>query len=254
MPNFPKEWFGLQLKEFEERKEQILSFYDGMPEDRPFGRYFPRDNMEYFGTDFHWIGSIVAFSPKMLHLGVRTGFENLGLTNIIQDYFKQNNLDFEEYDRVMRLGASDEIKTKNDNFSSLSLFVAAPGRVDKIHIDSTRSSAINFPVDVNHEESYFHIASEIGYERFTKADLPDSAMYPSWRDYAHDGKDKGWLDESLITDDMMTRYDLKQPILFDSKTPHGGVNNAETHRVIFSISYHKRKHEIRPHLPENWFA
>lgn len=235
MPKFPTHWFKPIVDEWMARGSEVIDFHQKNPK----GRFFPKDETETFEKDFDWISAIIGFNKENLHIGVRNGISN----GKARPHFESDE-EFQQYVDLVKLG---------EGYCTFNLFVAYPGRIDPLHIDSSRSCAINFAVDVDHDKSYFRISESLGIEGFEELDLPEEWKYPKWRKYAHDDKKRGWFDESKVSEDKILKYDLKSPIIFHCKTPHGGANHNDKTRTIFSIGFRKPKQEIMKHLPKEWF-
>lgn len=130
-------------------------------------------------------------------------------------------------------------------FKGISFFVSLPGKVDNFHIDTERSCAINFPIDIDTERSQFRIGLSNVVESYT---LWEEKEIPKWQEKYYDKKGKGTF---LLEDNEYETYSLEKPVIFNAKVPHGGANFADTVRVIGSIGFNDTIENILPQI-EDW--
>lgn len=130
-----------------------------------------------------------------------------------------------------------------DGYISTSFFISLPGKIDSFHIDTERSCAINFPVEVNNETSAFRIGknSDLASYEFRSSKIKD------WQHKFYDGKGKGTFN---LTDNEFESYGLEEAVLFNSKIPHGGANFGDDIRVIGSIGFNKPYSEVIEHFKD----
>jgi len=109
-----------------------------------------------------------------------------------------------------------------------------------VHIDSNinRGCAINIPLNVDLNWSFFFI----GPENCTERPIVEGEQINSGsKRYEYEPEKYQY-------------YNLKKPILLDTKKPHGFANFAETDRVILSISFSENYEYILDNLPKDWFV
>ena len=234
LPNFPTHWFKPIIDEWFEKGHLLIDFHKKNPK----GRFKISENLDHYGTDTKFLTSTVGFNKENLHIGVRKGISN----GTMEEYFDDPN-EFQKYVDFVKLG---------EGYCTFNLFVAYPGRVDPLHIDSSRECAINFAVDVDHDKSYFRIAKDPDLSKHKELDLPEDYKYPKWRHYAHDNKARGHFDEDAMPEGMMQKYNLESPVIFNCKTPHGGANLNDKIRTIFSVGFRQPKEKILQKLPIEW--
>lgn len=116
------------------------------------------------------------------------------------------------------------------------------------HLDrGRRVCAINLPVDVNYNESFFMIGKYLDHSKYRAKPLADSP-YQFQLNGVDDPGGKFYYDEELFD-----RYSMETPVLFSAKTPHGGRSWAKTPRVVMSIGFAQPLSIIQRKLPREWF-
>ena len=117
------------------------------------------------------------------------------------------------------------------------------------HLDRGRWSAMNIPIDVDHDNSYFltgktHLLK--GYERKRYLD-----QYKDGHEVKSTNGPVGFFREEK---DKFDYYNLEKPVLFSTKTPHGFANNSDRPRILLSITFNQTYEQMIHILPEEWFA
>lgn len=97
-----------------------------------------------------------------------------------------------------------------------------------VHIDAGRGCGINIPLEVDFVNSCFFIANQECTEREFHEGEPVS---------------KG-TKRFLYEPEKFDYYNVREPILINTKEAHGFFNHANTTRVLFSISFNKSYEEI----------
>ena len=119
------------------------------------------------------------------------------------------------------------------------------------HLDRGRWSAMNIPIDIDHDNSYFltgktHLLSV--YDRKTWLDKDESA-------HGHKVKNThgptGFFKEE---EGKFDYYNLEKPVLFSTKTPHGFANNSDRSRVLCSVTFDLTYEQMMNILPPEWFG
>lgn len=128
-------------------------------------------------------------------------------------------------------------------YKGLSFFVSMPGKIDTFHIDTERSCAINFPIEVDFENSQFRIGINPNIESYTTK----HQNIPKWQEKYYDKKGKGTF---LLEDNEYETYNLEKPVIFNTKVPHGGANFSDTIRVIGSIGFSEPMDNILPEIKD----
>ena len=118
------------------------------------------------------------------------------------------------------------------------------------HLDRGRWSAMNIPIDMDHDNSYFmtgktHLLKH--YERKTWLDKDESA-------HGHKVKTHGPTGFFREQEGKFDYYNLEKPVLFSTKTPHGFVNNSDRPRILLSVTFDLTYEQMLNILPEEWFA
>ena len=138
----------------------------------------------------------------------------------------------------------------SDDFDMIEFYSVSPGFKNSPHLDRGRWCALNIPLDVDLENSFFYAGKYFHthhYEWDTKKNESNS--------FLHEASEHGPKGFYLWDEDKMEKYNLEKPVLFSSKVPHGG-NNVEGKflRTIVSIGATNRKYEEVLHrLPPEWF-
>lgn len=97
-----------------------------------------------------------------------------------------------------------------------------------VHIDAGRECAINIPLEVDFINSCFFIANQECTERKFNEGEP-----------VHEGTKR-----FLYEPEKYDYYNVKEPILINTKQAHGFFNHADTTRVLFSISFNQPYSEV----------
>lgn len=98
------------------------------------------------------------------------------------------------------------------------------------HIDMRRGCGLNIPVEVDIDNNLFYIQPKKLCQTIIN---------------------KNKLIE--FKPEEFQFYDMRTPILMDSKSLHGFANWADTDRVMFTFSFSESYEEILEHLPKEWF-
>lgn len=137
-----------------------------------------------------------------------------------------------------------------EHFQMIEYYKVAPGFRNSPHLDRGRWAAINIPIEVDLENSYFYTGKHIwlgNYEWDPEKNDTNS--------YLHDASEHGPKGFYRLTEDQAIKYNLEKPVIFNTKVPHGGNNvNASTMRTIVSVGVTNKKYEeIINLLPREWF-
>lgn len=133
---------------------------------------------------------------------------------------------------------------------TLEYYSNPPHTANGPHLDRGRWSALNIPIDVDHDNSYFltgktHLLKV--YERKTWLDKDPKA-------HGHDVKAYGPVGFFKEQEGKFDYYNLEKPVLFSTKTPHGFANNSDTSRVILSVTFDLTYEQMLNILPSEWFG
>lgn len=203
LENFPVDYFEQYKVEWLKHKEEIFDIHKTFKKNNWEGKQDFRE--ESIRTNQDLFGKLIFFSESFFQVCCRK--------------------------KVIPQKVYDDF----GDFYAMTLFIAMPGRKDPLHIDSTRSCAVNFPLVVDHDRSGIVISKSDEATHLDKfVENTSGASYPSWRDYAHDGKMKGHFQHQP---ELTETYDVRKPIIFNTKLPHGGFNDSEAPRIILSIGY-----------------
>ena len=217
--NFPAEYFDPYKEEWLKHKDEIFAIHQSYKDKNFQGKQDFRQLSER--TDDTLFGKLIFFSESYFQVCCRR--------SIMPQQFLD---DF-------------------GSFFAMTLFVSMPGRKDPLHIDSTRSCAVNFPIVVDNDQSGRFISKDDSNEHLDKfVENTSGASYPSWRDYAHDGKMKGHFE---YKEDLVQTYNLEKPVIFNAKLPHGGFNYSKNPRVILSIGYRQDIVSAKRQINSNFF-
>jgi len=142
------------------------------------------------------------------------------------------------------------LKRHFEFMDAIEYYEVAPGFKNSPHLDRGRWCAINIPVEVDTENSFFHCGKYLWLGHYE--------LDPSKNDgnsYLHAAGEKGPKGFFLWDDDLIEKYNLEKPVLFNSKVPHGGDNiHATTNRVIASIGCTRYTYDqIINIIPPEWF-
>lgn len=116
------------------------------------------------------------------------------------------------------------------------LFYAANSGHFLHHYDIGRTCAINMPVYVDHENSFFYTGDN-GEELTDK----------EWHDVYCGRKEFEFRPENYKF------YNLRKPVLCDTSKPHNFVNWSNSDRILFSINFNTTANELKNTLPPEWF-
>lgn len=132
---------------------------------------------------------------------------------------------------------------------SVEFYVGLPEKyVADPHIDrGDRTSAINIPIDVIYDESFFMIGKFFDFNKYRERPLEDSPYQFQISNIEDKGR-KFYYDK-----DLFDHYNMETPVLFSTKTPHGGRSWSKTMRVIMSIGFCKPVDIVQRKLPKEWF-
>ena len=205
LENFPTEWADSAKTEWLNQKNYILNLVESLPEGKT-----ALNELDNFS-------SVSKFENNNFHLVINR--------------------------KKLSGGIFEELSNIEGAPISVLFFCSGPGRVDKFHTDSCRSSAINFPIVVDHKKSFFKIGLNENIDTYDR--LGD--LKPEWLSEYEDKKEKGHY-----VLDKFEAYNLSKPILFNCKLPHGGENYSDDFRVICSISFHQSFVDIVDRMLERW--
>ena len=125
-----------------------------------------------------------------------------------------------------------------------------PGVYNSPHLDRGRWCAINIPIEVDFQNSYFYIGKHFLLKKYQpeERNLGTDA-------YQHKSTYDGPIGFYHWDDNLMEKYNLEKPVVFSTKVPHGGVNTeSKTSRIIASVGYKQYTYEqLLNMLPPEWF-
>lgn len=128
-------------------------------------------------------------------------------------------------------------------------YVTSVGAFNTPHLDRGRWSAINLPITVDYENSYFHCGKHFWLGNYTPKDM---GQYQST--YSHNSTLNGPTGFYLFEESKFEKYNLEKPVVFSTKVPHGGYNKyGRFDRVICSIGFRQTYEELINILPPEWF-
>lgn len=107
-----------------------------------------------------------------------------------------------------------------------------------IHIDAGRGCGINIPLEVDFVNSCFFIANQECTERPFHDGEP-----------VHEGTKRFFYEP-----EKYDYYNVREPIVINTKKAHGFFNHSNTTRVLFSISFNQSYEEIITHLKLRGYA
>lgn len=113
------------------------------------------------------------------------------------------------------------------------------------HLDRGRWCAINVPIIVDTEKSCFLTGKYFQLTKYRRKE--DRVNYAFTTD--EDGP-KGFFYED---EELYDYYNLQKPVIFCTKVPHGYRNNADTKRVLCSITFDKKWEEMLHLIPQDWY-
>lgn len=148
------------------------------------------------------------------------------------------------------LDKNHPLKQKFEFMDAVEYYEVAPNFANSPHLDRGRWCALNIPVEVDFENSFFHCGKYLWLGHYTLD--PEKNKFNSYLHQAGEQGPKGFF---LWDDNLMEKYDLKRPVLFNSKVPHGGNNKyASTNRVICSVGCTRYTYDqVLNMLPLEWF-
>lgn len=132
--------------------------------------------------------------------------------------------------------------------NTLEYYSNPPHTANGPHLDRGRWSAMNIPIEMDHENSYFltgkthllktyKIKEHLNYQ---KGHTVDNLKGPTGFFYEEEGK--------------FDYYNLEKPVLFSTKTPHGFANNSDKPRVLLSVTFQYTYEQMLNILPLDWFG
>ena len=129
-------------------------------------------------------------------------------------------------------------------------YVTSVGAFNTPHLDRGRWSAINVPISVDIENSYFHCGKHFWLGKYTPKDMSKHQST-----YSHKSDLNGPTGFYEFEEDNFEKYNLEHPVVFSTKVPHGGHNkHGRFDRVICSIGFHRTTYEeLLNILPPEWF-
>ena len=133
---------------------------------------------------------------------------------------------------------------------TLEYYSNPPNTSNGPHLDRGRWSAMNIPIDMDHDNSYFmtgktHLLKH--YERKTWLDKDPQ--------HGHQVKStQGPVGFFREDKDKFDYYNLEKPVLFSTKTPHGFANNSDRPRILLSVTFDLTFEQMLNILPAEWFA
>jgi len=148
-----------------------------------------------------------------------------------------------------RLDRSKKVYEHFPECDKIEFYEQIPGVKNRPHSDRGRFAAINIPVEVDYANSFFYIGKyfdlaeysrDFGPKVVTQGNKSNKLGQPVF--YKYDEK-------------LMEKYNLRTPVIFDTKVPHGGVNtDCPTRRIIASISYQQYTYEqVLGMISPEWF-
>ena len=123
---------------------------------------------------------------------------------------------------------------------TLEYYLNPPHVINGVHLDRGRFSALNIPVQVDIANSFFAIGKTDNLNYYT----------PRQDDYTFETTEKGKKGFFEYEKDMMLHYNLDKPVLFNTKVPHGLINNSDTERIILSVTFSRTYNEMKDILKE----
>lgn len=101
-----------------------------------------------------------------------------------------------------------------------------------VHIDSKRQCALNIPIQVDLDSSFFFVANQECTEREPYENEPVNVGSKRY----------------IYEPEKYNYYNLREPCLLDTKTPHGFANFANTERILLSIGFLESYDTVLTHL------
>lgn len=114
------------------------------------------------------------------------------------------------------------------------------------HLDRKRLCAINIPIEVDCQNSFFFCGKHLWLGNYKKLDV----QYPY--DASNGVGPMGYYEYNA--EDYLT-YNMENPVIFSTKIPHGGNNRAGSFdRIICTIGYRDLTYEqLLNDIPTEWF-
>lgn len=131
---------------------------------------------------------------------------------------------------------------------TLEYYSNPPHAANGPHLDRGRWSAMNIPIEMDHENSYFmtgktHLLKTYkrkGHLDYKDGHKVDNTKGPTGFFYEEEGK--------------FDYYNLEKPVLFSTKTPHGFANKSDKPRVLLSVTFDLTYEQMLNILPPEWFG
>ena len=124
--------------------------------------------------------------------------------------------------------------------TTLEYYLNPPHVINGLHLDRGRFSALNIPVQVDTNNSFFGIGKTDDLSYYTRKEGV----------FTFETSEKGEKGHFEYEKDKMLHYNLEKPVLFNTKVPHGLVNNADTERILLSVTFSKTYNEMKDILKD----
>lgn len=124
--------------------------------------------------------------------------------------------------------------------TTLEYYLNPPKVANGLHLDRGRFSALNIPVQVDTHKSLFGIGKTDDLTYYT----------PKQDSYTFETDEKGEKGFFEYEKHKMLYYNLEKPVLFNTKVPHGLVNNSNTERILLSVTFSKPYNEMKTILKD----
>tara|TARA_R110000764_G_scaffold4541_18_gene18602 strand:+ start:3915 stop:4499 length:585 start_codon:yes stop_codon:yes gene_type:complete len=188
-------------------------------------------------SNYHILNGIPQEALNMIQYEWESVKDNLKDNPIFSHYISVDEYqDFAVIDATHKL--HDIVKSFIDIPYNHIMFLISNGKsgLGPVHIDAGRECAINIPIEVDFINSCFFIANQECTER-----------------PFHDGEPVSeGTKRFLYEPERYDYYNMRKPILINTKQPHGFFNHAPTTRVVFSISFIDKPYtEVMPGLVSN---
>ena len=116
------------------------------------------------------------------------------------------------------------------------------------HLDRGRWSAMNIPIDMDHDNSYFMTGKTHLLKVYKKK---EHLNYETSHQLERELGPRGFFYEE---EGKFDYYNLEKPVLFSTKTPHGFANNSDRSRVLCSVTFDAKYEQMINILPPEWFG
>jgi len=123
---------------------------------------------------------------------------------------------------------------------TLEYYLNPPHVFNAVHLDRGRFSALNIPVQVDTNNSFFGIGKTDDLSYYTRKEGV----------FTFETSEKGEKGFFTYEKHKMLHYNLEKPVLFNTKVPHGLVNNADTERILLSVTFSKTYNEMKDILKD----